>query len=109
MQDNANLPARPVEQAIKFVEGFVGDAEQKGLAPLLDGLVKVNDTTLSPAELATVQAAVQAYADWGMGDPMARLSYLEEIASAQGKLPPLCRLEIAALQEKLERMTEIVS
>ena len=90
MQDNDTQQQNPVEHAIGFIEGFAGDPSQEGVGQLLEGLVAVNDTSLSSAELATVRAAVQAYADWGMGDPMARLSYLEDMASNQNTLPPLC-------------------
>lgn len=107
MQNNDTQQCGPVEHAIGFIEGFADDPSQEGVGQLLEGLAAVNDTSLSAAELATVRAALQAYADWGMGDPMARLSYLEDMASNQNTLPPLGAAGVAALLEKLERMAEL--
>lgn len=78
----------PVERAIMFIEGFADDPGQEGVGELLEGLTAVNDTLLTPDELAAVRAAVEA------------------AASGERRDPPLGRLAAAALLEKLDRMAE---
>lgn len=106
MQDNEAPHRATLGRAIGFIEGFADDATQEGVGELLEGLVKLNDTALTRVELATVRAAVQAYHDLGMADPASRLSYLGHIASNQNTIPPLSKLGVCALLEKLDRMAE---
>lgn len=78
-----------LERAILFIEGFADDPAQEGVREILEGLVAVNDTLLTPLELAAVRAAVDA------------------AASGERRDPPLGRLGMAALSEKLERIAEL--